>query len=510
MGGVRYRINVLSRTEDSFRDFTTNNNRFFIAPTFRIDIGDRTDLTLNLEYSEDQRPSDFGLVAIGDRVADVPLGRAIGELDDETNTEFFRVGYNFEHRFSEDWKLRNAFYLTHYDSEFFSSFGVRPLDETTGIQVRAPIFLKQPSTTYELQTNVVGEFATGFVEHTLLIGVDLARRDQLDNVGNINPMAARPFNIFDPVYGTITRVNPETDPILFEGSNQLDSLGIYLQDQVKLLDNLKLLAGVRYDTTRQENITLPSFFVATKTEETQNDDALTPRVGLVYQPIEPVSLYASYSQSFVPNNAMAVTGEFLEVERGEQIEVGVRAELLGGSFITSLAYFNITKENVATPDPNNVLFSIASGKQRSRGIELDAMGEILPGWNLIANYAYIDSKITEDNGGLEGNRLFNVPEHNANLWTTYEIQGGPLRGLTLGGGLNFVSERFGDNENSFKLDSYFLTNAVIAYERDGWRGSVNFRNLFDIDYIEGTENSRTGEINPGEGFTVIGSLSVEF
>jgi len=356
----------------------------------------------------------------------------------------------------------------------------------------------------------VGEFATGFVEHTLLIGVDLARRDQLDNVGNINPMAARPFNIFDPVYGTITRVNPETDPILFEGSNQLDSLGIYLQDQVKLLDNLKLLAGVRYDTTRQENITLPSFFVATRTEETQNDDALTPRVGLVYQPIEPVSLYASYSQSFVPNNAMAVTGNFLEVERGEQIEVGVRAELLGGSFITSLAYSNITKENVATPDPNNVLFSIASGKQRSRGIELDVIGEILPGWNLIANYAYIDSKITEDNGGLEGNRLFNVPEHNANLWTTYEIQGGPLRGLTLGGGLNFVSERFGDNENSFKLDSYFLTNAVIAYERDGWRGSVNFRNLFDIDYIEGTENSRTGEINPGEGFTVIGSLSVEF
>ncbi len=138
------------------------------------------------------------------------------------------------------------------------------------------------------------------------------------------------------------------------------------------------------------------------------------------------------------------------------------------------------------------------------------IGEILPGWNIVANYAYTDTEITEDNDGLEGNQLFGVPEHNANLWTTYDIQAGPLSGLGLGIGVNFVGERFGDNANSFTLDSYFLTNAAISYQRDNWQAGLNFRNLFDVNYIESAENSRTGEINPGEGFTVVGSVSVEF
>ncbi|WP_225901128.1 TonB-dependent siderophore receptor [[Leptolyngbya] sp. PCC 7376] len=167
------------------------------------------------------------------------------------------------------------------------------------------------------------------------------------------------------------------------------------------------------------------------------------------------------------------------------------------------------------PDPNNFLFSVASGEQRSRGIELDVIGRVSDGFNIVANYAYIDGEITEDNadaGGNsdKGNKLFNVPEHNANLWATYEIQKGPLTGLTIGGGVNVVSERFGDNANSFLLDGYVLANALIAYEKDDWRAALNFRNLFDVDYIEGTGNSRNSEINPGEGFTVIGSLSVEF
>ncbi|MEM9818137.1 MAG: TonB-dependent receptor, partial [Cyanobacteria bacterium P01_D01_bin.6] len=153
---------------------------------------------------------------------------------------------------------------------------------------------------------------------------------------------------------------------------------------------------------------------------------------------------------------------------------------------------------------------VATGEQRSRGIELDVAGEILPGWNIIANYAYTDATITSDNRGNQGNRLRSVPEHNFNLWTAYDIQDGPLEGLGFGLGFNYVTERFGDDANTFTADGYFVTNAAVSYQRDNWRAALNIRNLFDIDYIESTGLSRTFGISPGEPFTLIGSFSIEF
>ncbi|ASC72647.1 TonB-dependent siderophore receptor [Halomicronema hongdechloris C2206] len=371
------------------------------------------------------------------------------------------------------------------------------------------LFRGVPQETFDLQTNLVAEFNTGDIEHTVLAGVDLFRR----NGGTfVQGDAFSPIfiNVFDPVYGTVPDQDPETLPILFSNETQTDALGVYLQDQVTLADNLKLLLGVRYDTVEQETINNPSFFSPTGSESTQTDDAFSPRFGVVYQPIEEVALFTSYSRSFSPNSGTTVAGDILEPEEGEQFEIGAKAELLGGRFSASLAYFNITLQNVATPDPDFPNFSVATGQQRSQGVELDLAGEILPGWNLIANYAYIDASITDDNSGLEGNRLFNVPEHNFNLWTTYDIQNGPLTGLGFGIGFNYVSDRFGDNANSFELDSYFLTNAAISYRRDNWQAGLNFRNLFDIDYIQSAGNSRTIRIDPGKGLTVIGSVSVEF
>ncbi|MEM9808866.1 MAG: TonB-dependent receptor, partial [Cyanobacteria bacterium P01_D01_bin.56] len=219
--------------------------------------------------------------------------------------------------------------------------------------------------------------------------------------------------------------------------------------------------------------------------------------------------FASYSRSFSPNPASSFSTDFLDPEEGEQYEVGVKAELLDGRLSANLAYFDVTLQNVSTPDPNNPLFSVAIGGERSQGVELDVAGEISPGWNIIANYAYIDARITEDNSGLEGNRRFNVPEHNVNLWTTYDIQDGPLEGLGFGLGVNYVGERFGDNANSFMLDDYFLTNAAISYKRDNWQAGLNIRNLFDINYIESTSGGRRN-IYPGEDFTIVGSFSIEF
>mgnify|MGYP001799690232 CR=1 FL=1 len=507
---LRYRLNALYRNEESFRDFEQDIERFFAAPVLSWQINDRTDLTLQLEYSDYKGPFEVGLPVIGDSVADVPFSRISGELDDFVEIESLNVGYNLEHRFSDTWQLRNAFRFTRQD---ILDVGAIPLffeDESAGILSRGFSRQVRDPQDFGLQTSVVGEFATGSIDHTLLFGVDLNRSEERDTAQFSDFADFQPLNIFDPVYGTFDGVDRETLPIFRDEALERDRLGIYLQDQIDILDNLILLAGIRYDTVEQTTTSFPDAFDPTTSEIEQNDDAWIPRIGVVYQPTPNISLYGSYSQSFTPSFDTTSSGEPLGPERGEGFEVGVKAELLNGNLLATLAYFDITKQNVATSDPNDPFASVATGEQRSQGVEFDVTGEILPGWNILASYAYIDAEVTDDNDISVGNRLTNAPEHSASLWTTYEIQQGDLAGLGFGLGFNFVGERAGDLANSFEVDDYFLTNAGVFYRRDNWRFALNARNIFDVDHIKATQNSRANLNEPGESFTLVGSISVEF
>jgi len=505
-GNLLYRFNALVQNDSGFRGFDQNYERLFLAPVVSWQASDRTDVTFELGFTYDKQPLDFGIVAFGDGVVDVPRDRITNEPTDESEKKFFNVGYTVEHRFNDNWKLVNAF--RYFDQQYFSDFYFPvAFDEETGNILRAFQTRDLDFQTYSLQTNVVGEFTTGAIAHTLLFGVDLSR--QTDNFfAQFAPPS--PLNIFDPVYGANPRPNLADLPVLLDNFTAQNRLGIYLQDQIDLFDNLKLLAGIRYDTVEQRREQNPSFINEEGSETTQSDDAFSPRLGLVYQPIPEISFYGSYSRSFNPNSVNTVSGDFLEPERGEGWEVGVKAELLDGLFAT-LAYYNITKQNVATPDPVNTDFSIATGEQRSQGIELDLTGEITPGWNIIAAYAYTDAEVRQDTDIPAGNQLINAPKHSASLWTTYTVQSGNLQGLGFGVGVNYVGNRQGDLENTFTLGDYFLTDAAIFYQRDRYRVALNFKNLFDINYfVASNSGARTSGIEVGTPFTVIGSLSVEF
>lgn len=506
-GQLLYRLNALYRAEDYHRNFDVPVERFFIAPVISWAISDHSDLTVELEYSSEDRPADFsGLPAIGDRIAAVPFDRITGEPGDNASNDSLRVGYQFEHRFSDNWRIHNRFRYVSFDNSFVANITTR-VNENTGDVFRVWLQNAQPADSYELHTNVVGEFVTGSIEHTLLVGVDLYRRDA-NTFRRIDFTPQPLFNIFNPVYGLTSRPDSFNDPAPQTVETRTDNLGIYIQDQITLLDNLFLLAGLRYDTVTE---TSENFDLGTR--DSQSSGAFTPRLGIVYQPLEALALYGSYSTSFTPNSGTDRFGELLAPEHGQQFEVGARAELLGGRLSANLALFHLTKQNVATTDPNSPpgqLFSVATGEQRSQGVEFDVIGEILPGWNIVANYAYTDADITQDNEGLAGNRIFGVPEHNVNLWTIYEIQQGDLAGLGFGIGFNYISDRFGDNANSYLLEEYFLTNAAISYQRDNWRATLNIRNLFDVNYIDSSEGVRFIENRPGEGLTIIGSFSVEF
>ncbi|MEO0456334.1 MAG: TonB-dependent siderophore receptor [Cyanobacteria bacterium P01_A01_bin.114] len=502
-----YRLNASYFNDDGFTDFDQDIERTFVAPVLAWQISDRTRLSLQAEYMDDRQPFETGLVAFGDGVVDVPFDSIISEPDNFTDSELFRVGYDLEHQFNDSWQIRNAF---EYSNRDLSNEGFLPLefDEATGTVTRFPSQQELDTENLSLQTSVVGEFATGSIEHTLLAGVDLNRTNDSELTG-FNFFAPSFLDIFNPVFG-LASVDADSLPLFADTDVQVDRLGVYLQDQIEFSDNLFLLAGIRYDTVEQETTNNPTDLDPIGSEVTQNDDAFTPRVGIVYKPVEFLSLFASYSQSFTPNLATTSTGDPLAPEEGEGFEVGIKAELLEGNLLATLSYFDITRQNVATPDPLDPFSSVATGKQRSQGVELDVVGEILPGWNLIASYAYTDARVTEDTFIPDGNGLFNIPEHSASLWTNYELQSGDLQGLGFGMGFNFVGEREGDLDNSFELDDYFLTNAAVFYRRDNWRFALNARNLFDADYVAASNNSRTSGVETGAPFTIVGSISVEF
>ena len=503
-GKLLYRLNALYRNEDSFRNLENRLERLFIAPSFTWQVSKNTNITFNLEYTKDDEPIDFGTVAFGNGIADIPPERVITNPEDNFERRELNFGYNLEHRFNENWKIKNAFRYTNY--EYDSSLLAFPdeLNEETGILTRFWAEEDLGNDLFSLNTNLEGKFTTGSIKHNLLFGVDLIR-GEFNRFVRFDPTSPFEIDIFNPDYSAF-RPALEDVPLVEDSTIKADRLGIYLQDQIYFSNNLILLAGLRYDTIKQ---TRTDNFA--DSEATQNDDSLNPRIGIVYKPNDTVSLYASYSRSFNPNNVTDADGDFLEPEEGEGFEVGVKTELIKDKLSATLAYFDITKQNVATSDSENPFSSVASGEQKSKGVELDIIGEISPGLKVIASYAYIDGKITEDNDSeIIGNNLPGIPENSASLWTTYEIQKGNLQGLGFGLGLKYLGARKGDLANSFEVEDYLTVDAAIFYKRNNWRAALNFKNLFDIDYIESVGNGRTRGIYPGRPLTVIGSISVQF
>jgi iron complex outermembrane recepter protein len=505
-GKVLARLSALYKHEDSFRGFDTPADRFSIAPSLTWKISDRTKVDFSLEYVRDSEPADFGITRFGTGVAPIPRNRPINNPDDSVTANFLSLGYTFEHEFNDNWKIRNGFRYLRYTYDY--SVLALPFIVNDAEVTRFYADQDGEANSYSLYTNIIGKFSTGSIKHTLTAGIDLNRTDDriLTLFDIANPST---INIFDPDYNLVPKPLRADLPPFADTKVISKRLGVYIQDQVRLLDNLILVAGVRYDTITQKTSNIQTDFVAGG-ETTQADSAFTPRLGLIYQPIKEVSLFANYSQSFNPSTRTTFLGTPLGAERGEGFEFGVKTELLNQKLLATLSYFNITKNNVAASDPNFPLFSIPVGQQRSQGIELDVAGEILPGWKIIGSYAYTDAKVSKDtNLDNIGKRLSGVAEHSMSLWTTYEIQKGTLKGLGFGAGLNYVGNRFGDVANTFEIGDYLIGNAAIFYTRDRYRFALNFKNIANANYIKGSTGNEGG-IDPGEPFTVIGSFSVKF
>jgi iron complex outermembrane recepter protein len=512
-----FRLNAAYELAQSFRD-GEQTELLYVAPTVQLIATENTDLLVDFEYLKFQSFGTAPELPAAGTVLDNPNGEIdrsvnLGEPSiTEGEDTITRLGYRLEHRLSEDWRLRNEFLFSHRQSD---SVGVTPnVDRRSGLGLEPGLQTVQrfltinpgEQTSVTLNTSIAGTINTGNIEHQLLAGVELLSDTLVDKVtfDFLNPI-----DIFDPQYSPDSR-RPLT--VFQNGVNQTESIGLYLQDQINLLDNLILLVGGRFDIASQNN----EDFKDEELSFERTDQAFSPRLGIVYQPSDRLALYASYAESFVPvngrqtsqgENNQVIFGEPFEPERGKQYEVGIKADL-GDNLSATLALYELQRTNVVAQGSDSPLTQFQVGTQRSRGIEFDIAGEILPGWQVIASYAYTDARVVNDGRIAVGNRLANVPQHAASLWTSYEIQSGDLQGLGFGIGLFYQSDRQVGAENLFELPGFLRTDASLFYRRDRLQASLSVQNLFDIDYYPAGRNYV--RVIPGQPFSVVGSIRWEF
>ncbi|WP_157944638.1 TonB-dependent siderophore receptor [Mangrovicella endophytica] len=510
---VSYRLTGLGRLADGEQDFI-EDNRFYIAPTVTIEPDADTSFTLLSSLQYDTGTSQIGLPLQG-TINDNPNGslppsRYLGEPDFNDNESWIgTIGYEFRHRFNETFEVRQNVQYLKFDADsnnLYFSF-LDPVDLRTGY--RGVNVQSETIDSLGIDNQLEAKFDTGAMQHTTLVGLDYKLNNQWRS-SNFSGSVG-PIDVFDPVYGQPVTVNPD-------GANitdvTQDQVGLYLQDQIKF-DRLNVSLGLRQDWAGLDD---------NESGDEANYDKLTGRAGALYLFDNGFAPFVGYSTSFSPTAGVSdVTGELFDPTEGEQIEGGFKYQPLGwNSFITASVY-DLTKTNVvstqAVPDGAGGLESETSqtGEIRSRGFEFEATANLSQGLSLIAAYTYTDAEITEGDDTIDattglvtatttGNRPANIPEHAASLWLNYELQSEMLKGLSFGGGMRYIGERYGNNANTIDLSSATVFDAAIRYERDSFEAKLNVNNIADKEYFA----SCNFGCFYGEGRQVIGSLTYKW
>lgn len=433
------------------------------------------------------------------------------------------IGYDWTLDISKDWTLTNRFAFSN-TLQAQRLDGLATVNATTGLITRNVYDVNVQRLTLSSNLDLNGKFATGPVNHAVLIGTDYYSSDIPAYGFTGKTPEVGPINMYFPVYNFSGYVKPENN-FYYHGVNELWK-GVYAQDMLSFAeDRLHLLIGARYDwadsSVGSSSISFAQAngpYNATTGTGLQNgfDQALSPRFGAVVQPTSWLSFFGDFSQSFGATNALPAPGKPLfPPQVALQWEGGAKAELLDKRVTASVAFYDITKSNVAETIPGTQ-FSTLVGLVESKGAEFNVAGRINENWSLIGSYSFDDARITQDATKTNvGHRLQDVPLNAGNIWVKYDAYG-DLTGLSLGGGLYIVGERQGDNANDFQLPAYTLVNTMIMYHFQpmAWpwvknlTAQLNVKNLLNTTYYTSAA-SRTS-IYPGEPRTILVSLRAEF
>lgn len=490
---ILYRFNGAYEKNKTFRDFN-ERERFFVAPALTFVLSEKTSLNFEAEALKGTGLIDRGLIAVGTGVAPISSRTYLGDPAIPYKYGQTRASLAVSHFFTPELNLRSAFRVN-LNKANYDSRQPRQLAANNRTLSLSYDDADQSLQTAYWQTDVNYKFDTAGIKHNVVAGTDLSYESFASQTLS---GANRNIDIYNPVY------NFAPSPLVLRGlsKNIGRSASVYGQDLIALRSNLKLLVGGRFDYYYQNN---DNRFTRTRTRNF--DRAFTPRLGVVYQPVEPVSLYASYTRSFKPLPGGNFFGEPFVPETGDGIEAGVKFDFAKQRIYATAAVFQVTRANVQAADPLDPRNTVQIGEQRSRGLEFDLNFQPFRNWNTILTYAFTDARITDDTtrnvaGQFVqiGNQLQGTPRHTGSLWTSYEFDRGALRGFGGGAGVFLVGERFGDNAHTFTVPGYGRVDAAVFYkiysrEKLRYRISFNLNNVFDKLYYSGVRGRYS--IEPG-------------
>jgi len=520
-GGLTARLIGYAEDGDTFRDHV-HQKRWGFLPSIGLSLGERTRLTYDFEKSRVEVPFDRGIVVLDGNFHTVPRSRFLGEPGDgDTIARATGHQLRLQHELGGGWSLLVGGSIRKTLLTGFSSDAETVASRQAVYSDGRSLSRQRRSRYYDADHSVVraelaGLFDTGSLRHRVLIGADydsftydqVFRRFRPPLLAS-NPGAAAGYviDILDPVYGQYPL--PAT-AVITDRLDRQRAGGAYVQDQIELTDRLQVRLGGRYDS-----VTLETDNRLTATRSKRTKGRFSPQAGLVYKLSAPVTFYAAYGQGFRANVGTDAAGLIFDPETSESLEAGVKLSLLGGKLNGTLAVFQLEKSNVLASDANNPGFSVAIGKARSRGVELDLAGRLPGGFDLLLSYAYIDaearSSVLDPAYSFQvnpGDPLANIPDHNVNMQIARTFAIGS-REATLGGGVQHVSRRRGETGTDFTLPAHTLARVfgeLELTETVALFGSVT--NLFDADWYA---NSYTPLwVQPGAPRTATVGLRARF
>ena len=476
---LAYRLTGEYQDEDYWRNFG-NERSTFIAPSLTW-FGDDATVTALYSHRDYKTPFDRGTIfdlntkqpVNVDRNTrfDEPFNITDGQSDLAQLNAEYRLNSQwtakFDYSYSQDKYSDNQARVMAYDAKTGNL--TRRVDATQGSTQR------MHSTRADLQGNVdIAGFYNEILTGVSYENYDLLRTDMM-RCKNV-----KGFNIYHPVYGKLDKCTTVSAADSDQTLKQ-ESYSAYAQDALYLTDKWIAVAGMRYQYYTQYAGKGRPFNVNTDSR----DEQWTPKLGLVYKLTPSVSLFANYSQTFMPQSSIASYIGDLPPETSNAYEVGAKFDLFDGVTV-NIALFDIHKRNVLyTESIGGETIAKTAGRVRSQGVEVDLAGSLTENTNIIASYGYTDAKVLED-PDYAGKPLPNVPRHTGSLFLTYDIHNAFAGNtLTLGGGGHGVSRRSATNGADYYLPGYFVADAFAAYKMKLQYPvtlQVNVKNLFDKTY----------------------------
>ena len=501
---VAFRLNGMFERSGSFRN-AVDLERYGIAPSVTVAPSRQSKITLRYQYLHDTRVADRGIPSFQGRPADVDVATYYGNPDDSHVKAHVNLGSaTVEHRIGGV-MIRNQTVFGDYD-RFYENFvpGVVSADQS---QVSLSSYNNETARRNLFnQTDVTSIVSTGRVRHTLLAGTEFGRQltDNFRNTGFFNNSAT---SILLP-YGHPTIATPVT---FRQGATDADNhlrtnvAAAYGQDQIELSRYVQVIAGLRFDRFDLQ-------YHNNRTGDTlvRPDNLVSPRAGVVLKPIAPLSVYSSYSVSYVPSSgdqfsSLTTITQQVEPEKLRNYEVGAKWDAPGDLSLTTAVY-RLDRTNTRSTDPNDPTRIIQTGSQRTNGYELGVNGRLTSAWGITGGYAYQDAFVSNaTTAARAGAQVGQVPRHTLSLWNNYQVH--PR--LAAGIGIVHRSDMFAAIDDTVTLPGYTRVDAAAyVHLTKQVRMQANVENIFDKRYYINADSNTN--ISPGFPRTLRIALTTTF